>query len=64
MAYGKTLVDTWKYEQLGNWNNGHDSTWEFTVDKTELNKQLLTKKHKVEVQLDTKRRKFENEVLC
>ena len=31
-----TLGSTKRSQQLDNWNNGHDSTWEFTVDKTEL----------------------------
>ena len=60
-----THGSTKRSQQLDSWNNGHDSTWEFNVDKMELNKQLLTKKRKVEVQLDkvvTKRRKLENEV--
>ena len=33
-------------QKLDNWQ---DSKWEFLVDKVELNKQLVTKKHKIEI---------------
>ena len=52
-------------EQLNKWKNGRDATWNFTLSGMETNRQLLSKKRKLEEQLDkenSKRRKLEKEV--
>ena len=57
-----TLGSKKRPQQLEDWK---DSTWNFSVDQVELNKQLISKKRKAEIQLDkevTKRRKLESEV--
>ena len=54
-----------RQEQLDKWKDGHDATWNFTVSGIEVNRQLLSKKRKLEEQLNeenAKRRKLEKEV--
>ena len=52
-------------EQLHKWKEGPESVWSFTVNETEVSRQLLKRKHQVQVQLQQqtiKRRKLEKEV--
>ena len=47
-------------QQLDNWKSGQDSIWEFSINEVELNKQLLTRKRKIEMQLDKEVKKGKN----
>ena len=52
-------------KQLIKWKDGSEATWNFVVNEVEVQRQLLKRKHLIEVQIEkesTKRRKLENEV--
>lgn len=59
------LGGTKRQQQLEKWRRGDHATWNFQVNETEVSRQLLHKKRKVEAQMDeecTKRRKLESEL--